>query len=149
MKIITERQYGEIVLNIIKERKKKVEKASQSFNGVNGDDLNEEVARYLGDEWMVTNEQPVKFTRGDINAVAGARYFRKGGITLVMGLLIIQLLLAITVKSLIIMTPLYFNLYYVLCGLIALGFIWVYSHKQSKIRKELWRQLGREESAEK
>jgi len=149
MKIITERQYGEIVLNIIKERKKKAEKTSQSFNGVDGDDLNEEVTRHLGDEWMVTNEQPVKFTRGDINAVAGARYFRKGGITLVMGLLIIQLLLAIVVRSFIIMTPLGYNLYYVLCGLIALGFILIYSRQQSKIRRELWRELGREESLEK
>ncbi len=147
MKIITERQYSEIVESILKEKEK--QKVSPLFNGIGGEELQREITNRLGGEWKVTNEQPVKFTRVDINAVASARYFRKGGVTLLMGLVIILLLLAIGAKSLVIMTPLYYNLYYTFCGLIALGFLWLYSRKQAKIRKELWRQLGREESKEK
>lgn len=149
MKLITERQYNELTISILKDREIEAEKNHKSFNGIDGNDLLREITARLDDSWKVINEQPMKFTRADINAVASARYFRKGGITLLMGLLIVLLLVAIGVKSLVIMTPLYYNMYYTFCGMVALGFIWIYSHKQSKIRKELWRQLGREETLEK
>jgi len=148
MKTITERQYNELVDIILKEREKQAGKTSQPFNGVDCDELQRGITNRLGDSWRITSEQPMKFTKADISAVANARYFRKSGITLLMGLLIIMLLLSIAVKSFVVMIPLYYNLYYTVVGLIALAFIWVYSRGQSKIRKELWRQLGRGETKE-
>ena len=61
---------------------------------------------------------------------------------------IIVLSLSVGVKYIPNMTELYYNIYYTLCGFIALAFIYVYSRKQSKVRKELWRQLGRDEGRE-
>jgi len=109
--------------------------------GVSQEELREAVKVRVGESCMITKEESVKFSRSDINAVASARYFRKGGVTLIMGLVIV-------VKSVVVMTPLYYNIYYALCGLIAIGFLYIYSRQQAKVRKELWQKLGREEAEE-
>lgn len=147
MKVITEKYYQDLVSDIIKEKRKSAEKLGKPFRGISQDELRDAVNVRVG-ECSLTNEEAVKFSRSDINAVASARYFRKGGITMIMGLVILLLLLAIAVKSVVVMTPLYYNLYYALCGLIAIGFLYIYSRKQAKVRKALWQQLGREEAEE-
>ena len=147
MKVITEKYYQDLVSDIIKEKRKVAEKLGKPFRGISQEELRDAVNVRVG-ECSLTNEEAVKFSRSDINAVASARYFRKGGITMIMGLVILLLLLAIAVKSVVVMTPLYYNLYYALCGLIAIGFLYIYSRKQAKVRKALWQQLGREEAEE-
>lgn len=150
MKQITERHYSDLIETIIKDKQKQYEKVGQEFSGIDGDDLLEEVTKRLGGDWCITNERPVKFTKADINAVAGARYFRKGGVTLLMGLAIIILCLSIVARFIgLALSPLSLTLYYTVCGIVTLAFLWFYSHGQAKIRRELWRQLGREESLEK
>ena len=148
MKTITEQHLQDLVGSIIKEKKKVAEKLGKPFNGITQDELWDAVRVRVGEEWMVKNEESVKFSRSDINAVASARYFRKGGVTMIMGLVIVLLLLAVVVKSVVVMTPLYYNLYYALCGLMAIGFLYIYSRQQAKVRKELWQKLGREEAEE-
>jgi len=148
VKVITEQYYQDLVSSIIKEKRKVAEKLGQPFLGVSQEELREAVKVRVGESCMITKEESVKFSRSDINAVASARYFRRGGISLIMGLVIVLLLLAIVVKSVVVMTPLYYNIYYALCGLIAIGFLYIYSRQQAKVRKELWQQLGREEAEE-
>lgn len=148
MKVITEKYHQDLVDSILKEKRKVAEKLGKPFRGITPDELQEAINVRVGGQWSLTNEEAVKFSRSDINAVASARYFRRGGITMIMGLVIMLLLLAIAVKSVVIMTPLYYNLYYTLCGVIAIGFLYIYSRKQSKVRKALWQQLGREEAEE-
>jgi hypothetical protein len=48
------------------------------------------------------------------------------------------------------MTALYYNIYYVLCGGIGLGFIYVYSRKLKKIREDLkWKYGVRDSDGDK
>lgn len=147
---ITERQLADITVNIIKEKQTECEKRSQEFRGINSETLMREVSEYLGDEWTVIKEQDVKFTKADINAVAGARFFRKGGLTLLMAMLILVLGASLIPRYVgMEMTPLNVTIIYSILGVIFLVFMWIYNKGQSKIRKELWGQLGREESIEK
>jgi len=146
MKVITEQYFQDLVNGIIKEKKATAGKLDKPFRGISQDELCEAVTARIGEPWVVNKEESIKFSRSDINAVASARYFRKGGISLIMGLVILLLVLAIVVKSVVVMTPLYYNLYYAFCGLIAIGFLYIYSRKQAKVRKELWQKLGREEA---
>jgi len=148
MKVITEKYYQDLVSDVIKEKRKVAEKLGKPFRGISQEELRDAITARVGEQYLLTNEEAVKFSRSDINAVASARYFRRGGITMIMGLVILLLLLAIVVKSVVVMTPLYYNLYYALCGLIAIGFLYLYSRKQAKVRKALWQQLGREEAEE-
>ncbi len=144
MKTITEQHYNSIVEAIIKEKEKQAESANLPFIGMTPDELRHEVNCYLGtNEWLVKRNPP-KFDRKDISAVASARFFRKTGISLFMGVIIAILVLSIGIRY-VNMTPLYYNLCYTFIGLLALGFIYVYSKMQGKVRRELWRQLGREE----
>ena len=148
MKFINQQYYNSVVAGILKEKEKQAELLGQSFIGLSGDELAREVSDHLGEAWSIKAEKPMKFSKSDINAVANARFYRKTGVKLLMGLLIIVLTIAVAVKWIPNMTELHYNIYITLCGVIALVFIYVYSRKQSKVRKELWRQLGREESEE-
>lgn len=148
MKEINVKKYFDIVEDIVKEREKQAEKLGREYVGLTGDELQREVVNHLGDAWAIKKEESVKFTRADINAVAGARFFKETGRSLLMGLAIIILGLSVGMKYIPEMTALYYNIYYAVCGLIALIFIYVYSRKQAKVRKRLWRQLGREDIKE-
>lgn len=144
MKLITLEHYNSAVEAIVKEKERQAEKLGQAFEGIDAGELKRELDKHFGTDWGIKKEESVRFTKADINAVASARFFRKTGVTLLMSLLIVLVTLALAVKSLVVMTPLYYNLYYTACGVIAIGFIWVYSRKQAKVRKELWRQMGRD-----
>lgn len=151
MKIITEQYFNSIVEGIIKEKEKQADQAKQPFIGLSSDELWGEIGRQLevqpGEKWMV-KRQPMKFTKQDINAVASGRFYRKTGVQLLMALVIILLAMSVAVRYIPDITSLGYNIYYTLCGLVGLGFIYIYSRKQAKVRKELWRQLGREETKE-
>ncbi len=147
MRVVTEQYLNSLVDSIVKEKEKQAEILHQTFSGLSNDELWQEIKNHLGNQWTVKREHPMKFTRADINAVASARFFRKTGMQMLMILAIIVLALSVVVKY-ITMTALLYNIFYVLFGLISLGFIYIYSRKQSKARKELWRQLGHEEKEE-
>ena len=149
MKFITVQHYNSIVKGILKEKERQAEALHQEFSGLTSDELKKEVDNHIGDGWALKKEEAVKFSKSDINAVAGARFFRQTGRSLLMGLAIVVLGLAVAVKYMpIVMTELYYTIYYALIGLATIGFLYVYTRKQSKVRKELWRQIGREESLE-
>lgn len=145
MKLITAQHYHSVVESILKEKERQAESLGQSFIGLSADELQREVDNHLGGAWSIKKEESVKFNKADINAVASARFFRKTGVTLLMGLVIILVAFALVVKSISIMTPLYYNIYYTVCGILTVVFLYIYSRKQSKVRKALWRQIGREE----
>lgn len=145
MKFITVQHYNSVVESILKEKEKQAELLHQAFTGITAGELQKELDNHFGGMWTIKKEESVKFSKADINAVAGARFFKGTGRSLLMGLAIIILLLSIGVKYIPDATALHYNIYYALCGVIALVFIYIYSHKQAKVRKELWHKLGRHE----
>lgn len=145
MKTITKRQYSDIVDDIIQDGKKRSAKTGKPFGGVVGDDLYRVVKQAVGDDFTVKEDESFKLSKADINAVANSRYYRsKGGFTLIVATFILVILLSIYQRATL-MPPLIF---FSLLAFVALGFIWIYSRGQSKIRKDVWAQLGREESEE-
>ena len=148
MKLITLNIYIETVQSIIKNREKHAEALKQEYTGLSADELNKELSSQFGGAWAIKKEESVKFTKADINAVAGARFFKETGRSLLMGLAIIILGLSVGVKYIPDMTILYYTIYYALIGFATLSFIWVYSRKLSKVRKALWKQIGRGEIGE-
>lgn len=145
MKIITEIHFNNLVAGIIAEKQKIAEKQHEIFMGVSQDDLMDEVAVKVGGKFVVKREQPVKFSKSDINAVANNRFYRKTGLKLLMGAVIILLGLSMLTNNFQVINP---YVYYGLCGITAIVFVYVYSSKQAKARKELWHEIGREEIEE-
>lgn len=146
MKIITEQHFSNLVDGVIREKEKLAEKQHEVFTGVSQDDLIDEVAVKVGGKFMVKRENPVRFSKDDINAVANNRFYRKTGLKILMGAIIILLALSMLVNYLQVIHP---YVYYGLCGVTAIVFVYIYSSKQAKARKELWREIGREEIGEK
>lgn len=149
MKVITEQYFNNLVISIVKQKEKLAEQQHVSFTGLTNDELWKEINNCLGNQWTVEKDRQVKFTKADINAVASARFYRKSGIQLLMGMSIIVLALAVIFKNIPNMTMVGYNIFYTLIGAIVLCFLYIYSRKASKVRKELWRQIGRDESEEK
>ncbi|MDD4876768.1 MAG: hypothetical protein PHQ86_06555 [Dehalococcoidales bacterium] len=135
MKIIAEQYYYALVDEILKEKQQQAHVSSQPFIGVTDEELQNEIGKRLGKPWAVEIRK-VTLSVKDVNALAGARFFAETGRSLLMALAIIILALSVGVKYIPNMTALYYNLYYTLCGAVALIFIYIYSHKQAKIRKE-------------
>ena len=148
MKFITVGYYNSLVDGILKEKEKQAKSSGHPFDGISEGELTREINKHIVGEWKIKSEQPVKFTKADINSVASGRFYRTTGVKMLMGLVIIILAVAVVVKYIPNMTTLHYNIYYTLCGAVALGFIYIYSRKQAKIRKDLWKQIGREETEE-
>lgn len=146
MRSVTVHTYNSAVETIVREKEKEAEKSHIPFMGVPADELRQALDNYFGEAWIVKKEETIKFTKADINAVASARFFKSTGRTLLLGLAVILLSLAVAVRYIPYMSALYYNIYYTICGAIALAFIYIYSRKQAKVRKTLWKQLGREET---
>ena len=148
MKIIAEQYYYALVDEILKEKQQHARNTNQSFVGVTNDELRSEVEKRLGSPWALEIRK-VTLSVSDVNALAGARFYKETGQRLLMVLTIIILGLAVVVRWIPNMTALHYNIYYVLCGAIALAFIYSYSHKQAKIRKEFrWKYGVRETDKE-
>jgi hypothetical protein len=135
MKIIAEQYYYALVDEILKEKQQQAHTAKQPFVGVTNEELRSEIEKRLGSSWAVEIRK-VTLSVSDVNALAGARFFKETGRTLLMALAIIILGLSVAIRWIPDMTPLYYNLYYALCGVIALVFIYIYSRKQARVRKE-------------
>ena len=148
MKFITVGYYNSLVDGILKEKEKQAKSSGHPFDGLTEIELTHEINKHMVGEWKIKSEQPVKFTKADINSVASGRFYRTTGVKMLMGLLIIILAVAVAMGYIPNMTALHYNIYYTFCGAIGLGFIYIYSRKQARVRKELWRQIGREETEE-
>jgi len=146
MKIINEQHLNTLVASIIAEKEKQAETIHQTFTGITQDDLFKEIEARLGGKWALKKEKPIKFSKDDINAVANSRFYRKTGIKLLMLVVIALLAFSILTNNFRILP---INVYYGLCAGLAVGFVYLYSRKQSKARKELWKEIGREEIEDK
>jgi len=135
MKTITPQQLEGILEVIISDKEKMAKSLKEHFVGVAQDDVLAEIRKRLGNEWVLKKEQPIKFTKEDINAVANSRFYRKTGIKLLMLLAISILGLAMLTTTLRLLSP---YLYYGLTAVVALVFFYVYGKKQRKSRNELW-----------
>jgi len=148
MKIIAEQYYYALVDEILKEKQQQAHVSRQPFVGVTDEELKNEIDKRLGKPWAVEIRK-VTLSAKDVNALAGARFFQETGRSLLMALAIIILALSVGIKYIPNMTALYYNLYYTFCGAIALIFIYIYSHKQAKIRKEFKWKYGVRDTDEK
>jgi hypothetical protein len=146
MKTIAEQFFGYLVGDIIKEKQDIAEKEHKQFNGVNGSDLVVEIEKHLGKGWVVA--PPQKLSVEDVNAIANARFFKQTGQKLLMGMTIVILGLAVVARYLT-LTPLGINIFYTIFGMVALSFIWVYTRKQAKNRKEFHWKWGVKDTEEK
>ena len=145
MKIITEQYYNNLVDAIIKEQEKQAEKLDQAFIGISQSELHNEIQKRIGEAWRLKRDKPVKFSKSDINSVANSRFYRKTGIKLLMILAIVILVNAIAVNNLHFFSV---NVGYGIYAVAAILFVFIYSRQQGKVRKQLWREIGREESDE-
>ena len=145
MKAITERQLYDIIADILNKEEKKSEKAGIPFTGLANEDLNALIEERVGGEWVLKKEQAFKLTKSDINAIANNRYYRRTGVKILMGAVIILLALSIMANNLQFLPP---AVFYGLCGASAIALVYLYSSGQAKTRKSLWRAIGRDETEE-
>lgn len=147
MKVIAEQYYYALVDEILKERLRESKSANRVFVGLTDDELHAEIEKRLGKPWAI-EVRKVTLSASDVNALASARFLKETGWTLLMGLAIVILSLSIAVRYISGMTALYYNIYYVICGAVGLVFIYVYTYKLRKVRKEFHWKYGIRDSDE-
>jgi uncharacterized membrane protein YuzA (DUF378 family) len=140
MKIIADKFFSVLVEDIISEKREYCDTNHLQFKGISSKELNDEIEKRLGKEWAI-DDSTRHLLKSDVNAIANARFFRQTGQRMLMIMAIVVLGLAVVARF-IPMTALYANIYYTIVGLVALGFIWIYSKKQAKVRKELRWKMG-------
>jgi len=139
MKIITAQQLENTVEQILHDREEVAKIRKELFEGVSQADMQIELKRRLGDNWVLKKEQPLKLTKDDLNTIANSRFYKRTGIKLLMGW-------AITVLALLTVTvtyhwlPLY--VMYILSAVASFVFVFLYSKKQREARREFWRGIG-------
>ena len=147
MKVISTEQLSSLMESIIldKEQQAKVI-PGQKFRGISSGDLFQQIREKLGTDWAVRKVN-IKLTKEDLNSVANSRFYRKTGLKLLMIVAIVMLGLATLTATFHFIPPV---VYYVLCGLAAIAFVFVFSKKQSEARRELWKGfLGENDEPEK
>jgi len=80
----------------------------------------------------------ISFDRNDISSVANARYFRKSGMRVLLIWAFVTLLITVIHNFFGFMPDL---VAYILFGLNALVFVWLYSSKQAEVREKLWARI--------
>ncbi len=134
MKAITEQHLSTVVSDIVNDKKKEAKVVGSTFMGVPKSVMYSELDKRLGIEWVAVEDNVVRITKDDVNAMANGRFFRKTGMRLLMILAIVVLGLA-TLNTTVRVLP---NIaYYILEIGSVLGFMFVFSKKQRESRKEL------------
>lgn len=134
-KVITARQLDSLVSTILIDAENVAKLRHEVFNGINENEVLSQLTLRLGDGWILKKDQPVQFTKEDINAVAASRFFKAEGMVILMGWVIVIGALAFLTTYLPIIPPL---VYYILNLGVTIIFFYVYTNKQRKLRKELW-----------
>lgn len=139
MKGVSSPQLEAVIENIMADKEKQAKVLGQPFIGVTSVEVLSELNKRMGSDWILRKEQPMKFTKEDINAVANSRFYRKTGLKLLM-------LLAIVILGLSSMSTWAPNLippyaYYGLYAGAAMLVFWQYAKKQRQVRKELWKSI--------
>ncbi len=136
MKTVTEQQVTAVLQRIISEKEKQAKMLGESFLGVTDREVLSEMNKQLGTDWMLRKEQPVKFTKDDINAVANSRFYRKSGVKI---LLLWAIVVLIVLQAVVWFPMISIQTYYAMCGAVTVGFLVLYSKKQREVRRELWK----------
>ncbi len=134
MKTITEGQLESVIENIMSDKEKQAEVTGIPFIGVSQDEVISEILKRIGSDWVVNKDEPFRLSREDAATIANSRFYRKSGIKLIMGLAIYVLTIAILTMTAKFINP---YIYYILCGVGAVGFVYLYSKKQKDYRAEL------------
>ena len=138
MKTAITRDYLENAIgDILEEKEKQADSAKLPFDGVRQADLVQELNQRIGTaDWVIKKEQPFKFTKRDIDAIANSRFYRKSGMKILMlwAIAILVLLQAIVWFPFL---PIY--IYYAMLCVATVGFVGLYNKKQRESRRELWK----------
>ena len=137
-KFVSLQQFDSHVDNITADKMEQAKLLGQPFNGVSSDELFEEIKERVGGDWVLKKEEPFKFTKDDINAVANSRFYRKVGLKILM-LWAIVILVLIQAVYWLPSVPIY--VYYALCLLATVGFLAWYTKKQRESRQSFWKEI--------
>lgn len=136
MKYVNPQQLDGMIESIIVDEEKQAKSANVTFTGVSHNKLSSELQRRFGGDWILKKEHPIKFTKQDINAVANARFYKKTGIRILMLWLIVVLALLQSIQWIPIGA---IYIYYAICAIVTIGFVYIYGKKQRESRRELWK----------
>lgn len=142
-KTVTPQVLDGVILEVLANGEKESQLKREEFTGISGGKFLVKLHEAMGDDWVLTKDEPVKLTDADINAVAAARFFRGKGLTLVLvWALAISLLWMVTTTIPIIPLP----VFGALNALAAIIFFYVYAKNLKKVRKSLWAGIKGENS---
>ena len=134
MKTVTKQHISALVDDILEAKKKEARAGGVSFVGIPRSVVYAELDRRLGADWVATENDVLRITKDDVNAMANARFFRKVGMRLVMGFIIIVLgLYALNVRVQFVPDMVYYSLE----AAAVVAFMFVFAKKQRESRKEL------------
>jgi hypothetical protein len=127
------------IIDVIAEKEEIAKLKGEPFSGIHKIEFIKKFAEKLEDDIYIQRDPTVQFTDNDVNAAASARFFKGTGMNLVLGWLFLVTLTVIA--------PIYIPvpqfLLWVLNGIYAVVFMWIYTRELRKLRKKIWAGLGR------
>ncbi len=134
MKNVTTSQFESIVREIVIEQEREAKGRNEVFGGIRGKDVLAKINEKIGEEWMVKRPSTWHMSEADMNSIANGRFFKKSGSALLMAWTIVILVLLQVIQRFP-FAPV--AIYYALCFITTVGFVWLYGKKQKKARREL------------
>ena len=136
---VTQQYLNGVMDEVVEEQKRVAKVRGITFLGVPRNVMYDELDKRLGSDWTTVEDEIVKITKDDVNAMANGRYFRKGGLRMLMLWAIVVLGLATLNTRLDILGNTVYGdaVYYVLESVATVIFMTYFARGQRKTRKEL------------
>jgi len=136
MKTVSYQQFQDVSEDILADLETKAKAEKKEFDGVSREDYIAELNKRLGTDWVLKEDEPFKFSKDDINAIANSRFYKKVGLKILL-LWAVVILVLLQLVSWFPAIPIY--VYWIGCALATMGFIYWYNKRQKEFRQEMWK----------
>lgn len=136
----TEQHLTSVLADVIESKKREAKTKGIPFVGVPSKVLYDEMDKRLGTaDWMAVEDEVIRITKDDVNAMANGRFFRKAGLRMLMLWAIVVLGLAtLNTRLNIFANTVYADaIYYVLESVATVVFMTFFAKGQRQVRREL------------
>ena len=127
------------IIEVLEDKEEIAKLRHEPFIGLGKREFLTKLGEKLDEDVLIQRDPTVQFTDNDVNAAASARFFKGMGMNLVLGWMFLVTMTFI----LPVYIPIPQLLLWILNGVYAVVFMWIYTRELRKLRKKIWAGLGR------